>query len=70
MNKITIRTKSGSFRRAGRRFTEAPTEIETDDLPKGSLEALRAEPQLIVENSDGEAKKQTAAEKKKAAEEK
>jgi len=46
---LVVRAKSGSFRRCGMRFTEEPTGIDLDLLTEEQVVALKAEPNLIVE---------------------
>lgn len=48
--KITVATAPGvtRFRRAGIEFGREPVELDADKLKKGVLDALRAEPRLIV----------------------
>jgi hypothetical protein len=49
---LFIKTKSGSFRRAGFRFTEEPYGIALECLTDGQIQALKSEPSLIVEEGD------------------
>ena len=48
---ITVKTIPGveRFCRAGRCFGQEPVQVVIAELPKGGLEALRAEPRLVVE---------------------
>lgn len=46
---LVVRAKSGSFRRCGMRFTAEPTGIDLDVLTEEQVVALKAEPNLIVE---------------------
>jgi len=53
--RITTRSTSGRFRRAGRAFTDKPTEIPVEDLTEAEVKALNAEPELVVEEIETEA---------------
>jgi len=50
---ITVVGPKEGRRRIGRRFGKEPAEIKLSDLKKGEIEALKADPRLIV--SDGTA---------------
>lgn len=52
---ISIRTRKGSFWRAGIRHTETPVAYEEDAFTDEQLAALRAESKLIVEGDAGDA---------------
>ena len=48
MSLVSVRTKSGAFRRAGFAFTEDPREINIHDLTDEQVAALENEPMLVV----------------------
>jgi hypothetical protein len=48
MPKITVKSKPERFRRAGIEFNRAGVELDTDKLKKGQLEAIQAEPNLVI----------------------
>ena len=49
MSKIIVKSKAErGFRRAGFQFTREGVELDTSKLKKGVLEALQAEPNLVV----------------------
>lgn len=53
---IKVRSKSPSFRRAGLSFTKEAVDLNTEDLSKKQLAALKAEPMLIIEEAEPERK--------------
>lgn len=64
MNKIQVVARPARFRRAGREFTQVPTEIDVADLSPDQLKALREEPNLVVSAvADTEADKAKGAKK-------
>jgi hypothetical protein len=50
--KINVHSKREGFRRAGIEFGKAPRTLDTDKLTKGQLEAIEAEPMLVVVAAD------------------
>lgn len=48
---IKVTAKTDRFRRAGLAFTREPVELDTEDLSKKQLEALKSEPMLVVEEA-------------------
>lgn len=48
MSKIIVKSKPESFRRAGFAFTREGVELDTAKLKKEQLEAIEAEPNLVV----------------------
>lgn len=61
MSKIIVKSARDSFRRAGLAFTREGTTLDTKDLSKDQLKAIREEPALSVQDVQ---EKETAAEKK------
>lgn len=47
--KIRVHSKRNTFYRAGMKFGDTPVELDTDELEKGALAQLEAEPMLVVE---------------------
>lgn len=55
MSKINVKAKTDrGFRRAGLSFNRAGVDIDTKDLTKAQLEAIRDEPNLIVTDVEPE----------------
>jgi hypothetical protein len=48
--KLCVIARSEGFRRAGRAWSVAPTEVETKEFSADQLAALRADPMLIVQD--------------------
>lgn len=48
MSLITVKSKSERFRRAGLDFTRAGVEFDTDDLTQDQVDAIQAEPNLVI----------------------
>lgn len=48
---IKVRSKSPGFRRAGILFTAEGVELDTKDLGKDQLAAIKAEPMLVIEGA-------------------
>ena len=46
---IKVTAKTDRFRRAGFSFTREPVELDTEDLSKEQLKALKAESMLVIE---------------------
>jgi hypothetical protein len=49
VSKIRVHSKRAGFRRAGIAFGAEPVTLDTAELKAGQLDALRAEPMLVVE---------------------
>lgn len=54
MSLITIKSKNDSRRRAGIEFNRAGVEIDTDDLTQEQVDAIQADPMLVVNAGDVE----------------
>jgi len=61
MPKINVQSKPERFRRAGIEFTRAGVEVDTDKITKEQLEAIEAEPNLVVAAEESAAKPQQKA---------
>lgn len=59
---LRVRSVPASFWRAGRKWTKEPQEIPVSDFSKAQLTALRAEPNLVVEDIDLVAKVESGVE--------
>jgi hypothetical protein len=53
MSKILVQSKPERFRRAGIEFNRAGVELDTDELKKDQLEAIKSEPMLSVSEAKG-----------------
>jgi hypothetical protein len=70
MSKITVKSLVDGFRRGGIAFTREGVELDTADLTREQLKAIKAEPKLVVaEHADSRPAKapQASAEKAPAA---
>lgn len=61
MSKITVKSLVDGFRRAGLGFTRDGVELDTADLSKEQLEAIKAEPMLAVVEHESKAAGKPAA---------
>lgn len=53
MSKIIVKSKPESFRRAGIAFNREGVELDIAKLKKEQLEAIKAEPNLVIVPADG-----------------
>lgn len=58
--KIRITSKREGFRRAGRAWPEAATDVDAKDFSKEQLAALREEPMLVVVEAPADEKPKDA----------
>jgi len=48
MSLITVKSKGERFRRAGIEFSRAGVELDTDELTQEQVDAIQAEPNLVI----------------------
>lgn len=49
---LRVRAQVNGFRRAGRAWSAESVDVAASEFTKAQIEALRAEPQLVVEDID------------------